>query len=183
MRAWREAPHERGGSSRELVRLATIPRSNGDEEIRISVDEYDTGDGRPPAQYVSERLWYRDRATRKFRPTTKGLTKRRGELARFIAALTRAEQILTGREPIADVKGGAVVRETRTSSRPAQQSMRTDSAREDESHIDAWRKHCAEPFSRTLPRARQTSPRGAGVAAPAARSRSRRLRACRRAFR
>jgi hypothetical protein len=89
------------GQSRELVRLAAMPRrgkGKGDDEFRITVDEYTPDNGRP-SQYVSLRVWWVGREG-EWLPGKAGITIRRGELANVIAALQRAERILDGKESI-----------------------------------------------------------------------------------
>lgn len=79
------------GHSRELARLATIPRGSRGEEFRVSVDEYAPADA-APSQYVSARIWYPIEG--EMRPG-KGTTIRRGELRQVIEALLHAERVLT----------------------------------------------------------------------------------------
>jgi len=91
-------------SSRELVRLLTLPRGREGEEFRISVDEFSPDDGEPKS-YCSIRVWYRSGT--EMRPGKAGCTVRRGELEKAIEALQRALAIVTGKEPIpraADVR-------------------------------------------------------------------------------
>jgi hypothetical protein len=74
-----------GGSSREVKRLATIPRNQGREELRVSWDEF-TPDRGEPSRYLSLRLWWKDDAG-ELHPGKKGITVRRGELETVHAAL------------------------------------------------------------------------------------------------
>ncbi len=75
-------------NSNELQRLATVPRNDGKEELRIGLDEYTSDQGRT-SQYVSIRLWYRgDRGD--FLPSRKGCTIRRGEIMEVGKALRAA---------------------------------------------------------------------------------------------
>ncbi len=75
-------------NSNELQRLATVPRNDGKEELRISLDEYTPDNGRT-SQYVSIRLWYRgDHGD--FLPSRKGVTIRKSEIQSVGVALRQA---------------------------------------------------------------------------------------------
>lgn len=71
--------------SRELARLATLPRSQGKEEIRWSWDEFVASDGRV-SKYVSARKWVLG-TDGQWHPTRSGLTVRVGELDQVLAGL------------------------------------------------------------------------------------------------
>ena len=96
-----------GGQSREVERLATFPRNKGREEIRLSLDEYAPASGVPPSKYVSVRLWYRNESG-EMRPTQKGTTIRRAELAKAIDALQRAAALIESAETKGMVPEGEV---------------------------------------------------------------------------
>ncbi len=104
-----------GGQSRELVRLATIERKPGEEEFRVSVDEFTPDDGEPK-QYVSLRLWFRSDSG-EFRPSKTGITVRRAEMRAVYAALTRGGKILFGKESVPEPREER--RPPRTSAEPA----------------------------------------------------------------
>lgn len=87
-----------GGNSRTVVQLVAIPRGKG-EELRLSVDEFEPDDGSGPKQYLSLRVFWRSNDG-EMRPGKSGTTIRRGELRGVIAALQRAEKILTGQEKV-----------------------------------------------------------------------------------
>ena len=76
------------GASREIERLATLERRGGDEQLRVSVDEYSPAQG-APTRYVSVRLWFRD-ADNDWRPTRRGITIRGSEVSDVGQALRRA---------------------------------------------------------------------------------------------
>ena len=82
------------GTSRELERLVTLDRRGGDEQLRVSVDEYHPSQGQP-TRYVSMRLWFRD-ADNNWRPTRRGITIRGGEVADVDRALQQAVAKLHG---------------------------------------------------------------------------------------
>lgn len=87
-----------GGQSREVERLATLPRNKGREEVRISLDEFTPASGDPPSLYVSIRLWYRHDESGEWRPTQKGITVRRAELPKASDALQRAGELVSKNE-------------------------------------------------------------------------------------
>jgi hypothetical protein len=74
------------GQSKEIVRLATMPRRG-------------RGENGKPSQYVSARIWWLGRE-QEWLPGRQGLTVRRGELRQVIEALERAEKILAGKESV-----------------------------------------------------------------------------------
>lgn len=77
------------GDSRELQRLATLPRGkDGSEELRVSLDEF-TGDDGKPHQYISARLWFQKDGGQ-WCPTKRGVTIRKGEIRDFGLALRAA---------------------------------------------------------------------------------------------
>lgn len=86
---------ERTGTSRELERLATLPR--GDDELRVGLDEFVSPEGKV-SRYVSVRLWFVD-GEGAWRPTRKGITVRRAELAEVRDALDRAIDAIDERPP------------------------------------------------------------------------------------
>jgi hypothetical protein len=91
------------GQSKELVRLAAMPRrgkGKGDDELRVTLDEYTPENGRP-SQYVSIRVWWVGREG-DWLPGKQGITVRRNELRQVIEALERAERILSGKETITE---------------------------------------------------------------------------------
>lgn len=70
----------------EIIRLATIDRRNGTEQLRLSVDEFAPERGEPK-RYANIRVWY---ASDGWRPGKSGVTIRKGELAAVIEALQHA---------------------------------------------------------------------------------------------
>lgn len=86
--------------SREVKRLATLPRGkDGSEELRVSLDEF-VGDDGKPHQYVSARLWFR-KDDGAWCPTKKGLTIRKGEIRDFGLALRAALDAMGEGKPAA----------------------------------------------------------------------------------
>lgn len=92
-------PRPNRGQSRELVRLATLDRKNGDEQFRISVDEFQPDDDREPKKYLSLRVWYQDQKG-EWRPSKTGCTLRQSEFVDAIKALQKGARIVVGREPL-----------------------------------------------------------------------------------
>lgn len=78
------AGNPRAGPSEETgKRLATLPRNDGAEEVRISLDEFNGH------KYISLRLWFTDDRGNWW-PTKKGVTIRPRELAEVLKALKGA---------------------------------------------------------------------------------------------
>lgn len=73
-----EPPHDEG------ERLATLPRGDGREELRVTLKSYE---GRP---YVALRVWEKDDQGRLWPVKNKGCSVRLGEAAAVADALTRA---------------------------------------------------------------------------------------------
>lgn len=75
-------------NSKELKRLASIKRKNGDE-LRISRDQF-TNDKGEAFEYVSLRIWFQPKEGGEPRPTQKGLTVRKNEVDQVAAAIKSA---------------------------------------------------------------------------------------------
>lgn len=78
------------GECREIRRLATLERKNGEEQVRWSWDEFTPANGEP-SRYVSIRKWFRAR-NGDWRPTKAGATIRLNELDEVVAALQRVQR-------------------------------------------------------------------------------------------
>jgi len=84
-------------TSNTIASLATIERKNGEEQLRVSLDEFISDDGRAH-RYVSARIWYE--ANGEWRPTKKGITIRKGEIRDFALALRAGlDRMNQGSEP------------------------------------------------------------------------------------
>lgn len=89
------------GQARELRRFAAITRTrkgprgtvHQGEELRVSLDAFEADDGRSH-EYVSVRLWAT--VDGELRPTKKGVTIRRQELAPVLLALGEAARQMEG---------------------------------------------------------------------------------------
>jgi hypothetical protein len=71
-------------TSKTIASLATIERKNGEEQLRVSLDEFISDDGKAH-RYVSARIWYQ--SGEEWRPTKKGITIRKTEIRDFALAL------------------------------------------------------------------------------------------------
>ncbi len=71
-------------TSKTIASLVTIERKNGEEQLRVSLDEF-VGDDGKAHRYVSARVWYE--ANGEWRPTRKGITIRKTEIRDFGLAL------------------------------------------------------------------------------------------------
>ncbi|MCC6668975.1 MAG: transcriptional coactivator p15/PC4 family protein [Polyangiaceae bacterium] len=71
--------------------LASLTRKDGAEELRIMVRSYNG------ARYVDLRLWWRDDSG-EMRPSAKGVTVRRSEIAAVLSALDAGLADLEGRK-------------------------------------------------------------------------------------
>jgi Transcriptional Coactivator p15 (PC4) len=78
------------GEGRELKRLDTFERNNGQEEIRWSFDEFVADDG-TSSKYVHVRKWFKGKDG-EWHPTKAGATIRLAELDRVVAALQRVQR-------------------------------------------------------------------------------------------
>jgi hypothetical protein len=76
-REHREPPEQTG------VLLASFSRAEGDEELRISQDDY------KGHVFIAVRIWSRDRQTNAWYPTKRGASIRLRELRETVEALTR----------------------------------------------------------------------------------------------
>ena len=76
---------------REVVRLATLERRNGAEQIRWSWDEFTDLDGEL-STYVNARKWYLGRDGQ-WRPTRFGVTIRATEIDEVVTALQRVQHV------------------------------------------------------------------------------------------
>ena len=103
------------GQSREIRRLATLPR-HGDE-LRLSLEQFEPGDGGHPKPYFNARVWWKDQSSGEWRPGRAGLSFRRGELGEVIAALKEAEALMGNTSP-APSRSPSVPRERRERAAP-----------------------------------------------------------------
>ena len=85
------------GERRELRRLATLERKNGEEQIRWSWDVFAPPSGEP-SRYVSVRKWFRD-TDGAWRPTKAGATIRLNELDEVVTALQRVQRARDSKQP------------------------------------------------------------------------------------
>jgi hypothetical protein len=73
--------------SRTIKALATIERKNGEEQLRVNLDEL-VDDRGGVHSYVSARVWYQ--LNNEWKPTKKGISIRRTEIRDFGLALRAA---------------------------------------------------------------------------------------------
>jgi len=84
-------------TSNTIVSLATIERKNGEEQLRVSLDEFISDDGKAH-RYISARIWYL--CGNEWRPTKKGITIRKTEIRDFALALRAGlDRMNQGSEP------------------------------------------------------------------------------------
>ena len=84
------------GEARELRRLETFDRNNGQEEVRWSFDEFVAQNG-TASKYVHVRKWFRG-TDGQWRPARAGATIRLAELDRVVAALQRVQRARDAKE-------------------------------------------------------------------------------------
>jgi hypothetical protein len=83
-------------AARELKRLETFERNNGQEEVRWSFDEF-VGENGSRSKYVHVRRWAKG-TDGEWHPTKAGATVRLSELDRVVEALQRVQRARDAKE-------------------------------------------------------------------------------------